>query len=132
MPATFNEVAYKQLLVEFPPKIIESEEDYNRALESVEKLMYCKDKSPEQDSLLNLLVSLIEAYEEAVYPIEPTTPLENLLHLMDARDMRQADLVGILGSRGVVSEVINGKRSISKTQAKALADLFGVSSALFI
>jgi HTH-type transcriptional regulator / antitoxin HigA len=46
---------------------------------------------------------------------------------METRELRQADLVRIIGSRGVVSEVINGKRAISKTQAKKLAQFFNIA-----
>ncbi|MEO6861558.1 MAG: hypothetical protein ABI180_08480 [Microcoleus sp.] len=53
-------------------------------------------------------------------------------HIMEASGTRQADLVGIIGSSGVVSEVVNGKRAISKAQAKALGDYFKVSPSLFI
>ena len=55
-----------------------------------------------------------------------------LLHLMEARNMKQEELVGVIGSRGVVSEIVNGKRSISKAQAKTLGQLFHVSPSLFI
>jgi HTH-type transcriptional regulator / antitoxin HigA len=63
-----------------------------------------------------------------------------LLHLMEARNMKQEELVGVIGSRGVVSEIVNGKRfsegeatpTISKAQAKALGQLFHVSPSLFI
>jgi HTH-type transcriptional regulator / antitoxin HigA len=51
---------------------------------------------------------------------------------MESSGTRQADLVGIIGSSGVVSEVIDGKRSISKAQAKALGEYFKVSPSLFI
>jgi HTH-type transcriptional regulator / antitoxin HigA len=51
---------------------------------------------------------------------------------MEARGLKQADLVGIIGSSGVTSEVVNGKREISKTQAKALGDFFQVDPGLFI
>ena len=51
---------------------------------------------------------------------------------MEARDIRQEDLIGVIGSRGVVSEVVNGKRGISKAQAKALGEYFHVSAELFI
>jgi HTH-type transcriptional regulator/antitoxin HigA len=51
---------------------------------------------------------------------------------MEERGLRQADLVGIIGSRGVVSEVVNGKRTISKSQAKSLGDFFHVEPSLFI
>jgi HTH-type transcriptional regulator / antitoxin HigA len=60
------------------------------------------------------------------------TPLEVLLHLMEVKDVRQVDLTGILGSKGVVSEVVHGKRSISKAQAKALGEYFKVNPSLFI
>jgi len=51
---------------------------------------------------------------------------------MEENGMRQTDLVGIIGSRGVVSEVVNGKRTISKSQAKSLGDFFHVDPSLFI
>ena len=66
------------------------------------------------------------------YPIEPSSPHAMLDHLMDARAIKQSDLVGIIGSKGVVSEVVNRKRAISKAQAKALGEFFHVSPALFI
>ncbi|GCL40376.1 MULTISPECIES: helix-turn-helix domain-containing protein [Nostocales] len=55
-----------------------------------------------------------------------------LEHLMDARGIKQSDLVGVIGSKGVVSEVVNRKRAISKAQAKTLGEFFNVSPALFI
>ena len=55
-----------------------------------------------------------------------------LLHLMEASDLKQENLLGVIGSRGVVSEVVNGKRNISKAQAKALAEFFSVDVGLFI
>ena len=77
-------------------------------------------------------LTLIEAYETENYPMEESAPYEILQHLMEASGTRQADLVGVIGSSGVVSEVVNGKRSISKAQAKALGEYFKVSSSLFI
>ena len=59
-------------------------------------------------------------------------PDEILRHIMEASGTRQADLVGIIGSSGVVSEVVNSKRAISKAQAKILAERFKVSPSLFI
>ncbi len=62
----------------------------------------------------------------------PASPLEVLLHLMEKNEIKQADLVGKVGSSGVVSEIINGKRGISKAQAKALGEIFHVSPSVFI
>ncbi len=94
--------------------------------------MACKERTPEQTAILQLLVTLIEKFENKHYPIEPSSPNAILKHLMEAREIKQSDLVGIIGSKGVVSEVVNEKRSISKEQAKALGEFFNVSPALFI
>lgn len=64
--------------------------------------------------------------------MDKSTPCEILQHIMEASRTRQSDLVGIILSSGVVSEVVNGKRSTSKTQAKALGEHFKVSHSLFI
>ena len=60
------------------------------------------------------------------------TPRDVLLHFMEVRELKQADLVGVIGSKGVVSEVVNGKRAISKAQAKTLGEFFNVNPSLFI
>lgn len=129
---TFDNVTYNQLLVRYQPKIITTEKEYDRALETVEQLMANKNRSSEQTAMLQLLVTLIEDFENKYYPMPTSPPYAVLEHLMEARGMKHADLVGILSSKGVTSEVINGKRSISKTQAKVLGEFFNVSPALFI
>lgn len=132
MTHTIDRNAYASLLVEFQPKVIVTEEENERALEAVERLMADPNRTPEQDALLDLLVILIEKFEDEHYQLHGSTPRSILQHLMEARDIKQEDLVGVIGSRGVVSEVVNGKRSISKAQAKALAEFFHVSPELFI
>lgn len=134
MTLTFDPVAYRNLLAEVAPQVIETEEECDRALQITERLMFTKDRTPEEKALLKLLVLLIEVYESEhyPYPFENPPPHEVLQHLMEKSGMRQADLVGLIGTSGVVSEVVNGKRSISKAQAKALADYFKVSPSLFI
>jgi HTH-type transcriptional regulator / antitoxin HigA len=132
MTDTFNQAVYSNLLAEIAPKVIETEEEYERTLELAEQLTFIKTKTPEERVLYKLLVTLIETYETENYPMDVSTPHEILQHVMEASGTRQADLVGIIGSSGVVSEVVNGKRSISKAQAKALGDYFKVSPSLFI
>jgi len=132
MTISLNKTTYSKLLVEYQPKVITTEAEYDQALETVEKLMADQQRTPEQTAILQLLVTLIEEFETKHYPIEPSSPHAILEHLMDARGIKQSDLVGIIGSKGVVSEVVNRKRAISKAQAKALGELFNVSSALFI
>ena len=132
MTLTINEKTYGDLLVNFKPRLIATPEEHQRALNEVEKLMAIANPTPEQDQILVLLVALIEKFKEENYPIDLASPHDILLHLMEENKFRQADLVGILGSRGVVSEVVNGKRQISKNQAKALAELFHVDVGVFI
>ena len=132
MTISLDKITYSQLLVEYQPKIITTEAEYDQALETVEKLMADKQRTPEQTAILQLLVTLIEEFENNQYSIEASSPYAMLEHLMDARGIKQSDLVGIIGSKGVVSEVMNRKRAISKAQAKALGEFFNVSTALFI
>ena len=131
MILTFDRATYSSLLAEVTPKVIETEDEYDRLLVIAERLTFAKNSTPEERILYKLLVTLIEVYETENYPIE-SEPHEILQHIMESSGTRQADLVGIIGSSGVVSEVVNGKIAISKAQAKALGDYFKVSPSLFI
>ena len=99
----------------------------------VEQLM-AKGNSltPEEGELLRLLGKLIADFEEEFYHLDDAEPHEVLQELIAARGLKQGDLLQVFGSKGRASEVINGKRAISKAQAKALADFFHVSAELFI
>jgi HTH-type transcriptional regulator / antitoxin HigA len=129
-----DEKKYARLLTLARPAMIRTEEEYERLLAHVERLM---DKgeaalSPEETALLDLLATLIEQYEEQRYPVGPVSPHAMLHHLMEARDLTHKDVWALFGSKGVASEVLNSKRAISKAQAKKLAEFFHVSVALFI
>ncbi|NJM23567.1 MAG: transcriptional regulator [Richelia sp. SM1_7_0] len=132
MTLTFDRNTYRNLLTEVIPVAIETEEEYERVLKIVEELTFKKNRTTEEKALYKLLVILVEAYEIENYPMEESAPHEILQHIMESSGTRQIDLVGIIGSSGVVSEVVNGKRAISKAQAKALSEYFKVSSSLFI
>lgn len=129
----FNTKQYKRLLTEVMPIPIETEEDNERMLAAVDGLMgKGKNLTTEEGALLRLLATLIEDFETKFYQPEDATPLEVLRHLMEERGEKQSDLWELFGSKGIASEVLNGKRSISKTQAKKLADYFHVAVSLFI
>jgi HTH-type transcriptional regulator / antitoxin HigA len=120
------------LLADIQPRVITTEQENDRALSFVESLLAEEHLSPEKEQILRLLVSLIEKFEDEHYQLAASTPHSILLHLMEERGLRQTDLVGLIGSRGVVSEVVNGKRTISKSQAKSLGEFFHVDPSLFI
>jgi len=132
MTLTFNKTLYSNLLAEITPQVIETEEEYDRILAIVERFTFSQTLSPEERVLLKLLVQLIENYESKMYPIDESTPVQILQHLMEVNGTCEGDLVDVIGSSNVVCEILNNKRSISQTQAQALADYFQVSINLFI
>jgi HTH-type transcriptional regulator / antitoxin HigA len=132
MTLTFDTDTYANLLTQYRPKVITSEMENDTAIALAGELAHRDRKSPEEEALLDLLITLIEKFEEEHYPIPVSSPLEMLKHLMEASSLKQENLIGVIGSRGVVSEVVNGKRSISKAQAIALGKFFNVDTGLFI
>ena len=124
---------YGRLLAKVLPVRIKTEEENDRILLEAEKLIKKGDeRTPEEDALLSLMVYLIEGFEREFYQSKEATPHEVLRELMAARGIKQSDLWKLFGSKGVASEVINGKRGLSKAQAKALAEFFHVSAEVFI
>jgi HTH-type transcriptional regulator / antitoxin HigA len=118
------------------PKVIETEDEYDRFLVVAEKLMHKRlNRTIEETALLMLVVKLIEDYESIHHNLDEwgkSTPTEILRHIMAASGTRNVDLIGIIGSSGVVSEVVNGKRNISLAQAKNLGEFFKISPTLFL
>ncbi|HLM03537.1 MAG TPA: hypothetical protein VK400_20955 [Pyrinomonadaceae bacterium] len=136
MTANVDEQKYGKLLMQTLPSVITSDEELERLTKEVDRLMTKGIKedelSPEEEKLLELLAVLIEQYEDEHYPMPDVAPHEVLKYLMQEKGYKQKDIVHIFGSSGITSEVVNGKRSISKAQAKKLAEFFGVSVELFI
>jgi HTH-type transcriptional regulator/antitoxin HigA len=87
--------------------------------------------TPEQEALSELITLLVEEYERR-YDIGHAAPLEALKHLMEDRALRQRDLIPVFGSSSVASDVLNGKREISKEHARRLANFFSVPASVFI
>jgi len=136
MAVAVNEInasKYGRLLAKTLPAVIKTEAENERMLAEIEKLMDKGERmTPEELVLLELMTQLIETFEEEAYPIADASPHRILQHLMESNDLSQVDLLPIFGGRGRVSEVVNGKRGISKAQAKALAGFFHVSADLFL
>jgi len=130
----FNARRYGELLAQVKPRPIQSEEENERLLTVVDGLMAKGDerRTPEEEVLLELLCQLIERFEQEHYPIPESPPHRVLQFLLEQNDLRQSDLAPVLGSRGHVSDIVNGKRAISKTNARALGEFFHVSPELFI
>ena len=112
--------------------VIHTDEECERLTNELLRLDELDDLTPEQKGLAELLIVLIDEYEGRRYPIRKAKPQQTLQHLMEARSLTQKDLWKIFGSKGIASEVFHGKRSISKAQAKKLAEFFHVGVELFI
>ncbi len=132
MTIAFDRTVYVNLLVDFVPEVITSEAEYDRALAIAEPLVANRNLSNEESKFLSLIVTLIEDYEGKHYPMGDVSPLAALLHLMEYSGTSQTDLVGSIGSQEVVSEIVDGKRSIDPIHAKALGEYFQVSASLFL
>jgi HTH-type transcriptional regulator/antitoxin HigA len=130
---TLDPVAYGKLLAVELPQPIQNSREFDNMVERLEELDFAKRKlTPEEAALREILAALIEVYDEEHHQIPEQPPYEMVKHLMEQRRLKQADLVPVLGSRAQVSDLVNGKRGISKAQAKKLAQYFGVSAELFI
>ena len=128
-----NPVKYGQLLAKTLPAVIETEEENERMLAEVKKLLKKGGNlSPEEEKLLDLLSTLIEDFEETAYPIPPAPPHAVIQMLMTDRNPKQRDLLPILGTRRVTSEIVGGKRLPTQEQAQGLGEFFHLSPELFL
>ena len=131
--ATINEAAYGKLLARAVPRVIKTKEENERMVAELEKLdTRGRPLTPEEENLAELMTLLVRQFEESRYPLGHAEPLEALRVLMEDRGLRQRDLIPLFGSSSVVSDVLNGKRSISKAHARKLAESFHVPAGLFI
>jgi HTH-type transcriptional regulator/antitoxin HigA len=123
---------YGRLLARKLPAVIRTEQENERLIAELEDLdSRAEELTPEEREYSELLTVLVEAFEDTHYDLEGSTPGSRLRGLMEEHGLRQRDLLGVFGSRGIASEVVSGKRAISKAQAKKLAELFHVPADLF-
>ncbi len=133
MPAAAD-LEYEQLLIAHRPSVIRAKEENERALSALSGILSKGEENLNEAErrFVELLSTLISDFERSAYQLPRATPADILRELMRARGMKPRDLWGVFGSKGVVSEVLRGKRGISKERAKILARMFGVSAELFI
>ncbi len=114
------------------PRPLETDEECARLLAIIEPMMN-KDRTPEEDALFNLLVVLVTDYEDRTMPVPASPPDQLLRHILKTSGMKQMELAKLWGtSKGYTSNVVNGKRPISKAQAKILAERFKISMEAFL
>ncbi len=112
-------------------KPIRSEADYEAALADVERLWGARSGTPEGDRL-DVLATLIDAYESDHHPIDPPDPIEAIKFRMEQQGLNRKDLEGILGSRTRIAEVLNRRRGLSINMIRRLHNKLGISAEVLI
>ncbi len=133
---TIDANRYGRLLSRARPRAIRNDkelETMTAELLELDELEEAGKASPEERELAELLTVLIERYEDAHYPITlDGAPHEYLAAVMEHRGLSQTDIAKIIGSRSITSEILSGKRKISKAVAKKLAEGLRAPVELFI
>jgi HTH-type transcriptional regulator / antitoxin HigA len=104
---------------------IRTDEDHADALRRIDRLMDTELGSPEGDEL-DVLVTLVEAYEDRHFPIDDPDPIAAIQFRMEQMGLTRRDLEPLLGSRGRVSEVLNGRRALSIHMIRRLHRELGI------
>lgn len=114
-----------------PIKPIRTPIDHETALAEIESLWDAAPGTPDADRL-DVLMTLVEAYEEEHHPILPPDPIDLLLHVMDARALSRRDLELYLGSRARVSEILNRRRPLSLEMIRKLQSGLGLPAEVLV
>jgi HTH-type transcriptional regulator/antitoxin HigA len=125
--------AYQELLQEYAPRPIRNEKTCKNTLRTIDELMKRPRLSRAENELLDVLVALVEQYESSDYPTPANPPDRMLAHLIESKDVSQADVAAATGiPRSTLSAVLTKRRGISKNSALKLAAYFGVSPSVFL
>jgi HTH-type transcriptional regulator/antitoxin HigA len=124
-------VSEKYALEVSSPTPITSERQHREYFSVLDKLASKDNPTNEEEKYAEVLMALIEAYEEEHHSIPDASPVQVLRALMDANDLRQKDLAPIFGSESIVSEVLHKKRGLNKTHIEKLSKRFNISPAVF-
>ena len=113
------------------PKVITSQKQHKQYVSALLDSERRKHLTSEERSYAELLTVLIDSYEEQHYPIRAASPVEVLQELVVVNDLRQKDLAPLLGTESIVSEILSGKRPLTKRHIERLSERFNVSPAVF-
>lgn len=131
MTFTFSIEKYKELLITHVPKLIKTEAENEKALAIVEELMHVA-RTPEENELYQMLITLIEKFEKENYHFNEPTNLQSLLSfLFEQSEKTIVDLQEFLGSQQLVNDILEAKQNITPEIAQKLGAFFHVEPTLF-
>jgi HTH-type transcriptional regulator / antitoxin HigA len=122
---------YGVLLSQTKPEVVSGDQQHQLYIEQLEKLTGQADVTPAEEKLIQLLTVLVEDYEARNFPVPVAGPRDIVRHLMEAHRLRQKDLVDVFGTESIVSDVLNGKRDLTKEHIRRLSHRFHVSPSVF-
>jgi len=126
---------YDLLLLEYKPRPIRTQPEHRRALQQVEQLIRQHGPHPPraEGELIAVLSTLIESYEVDQFPRRKPSPAETLAHLIDAKQVTKAEVARATGiPRSTITNVLSGRRQISKDNVSKLARYFSVDPGVFL
>lgn len=124
---------YQGLLQKYTPRLIRNRRDHARMLRDVDELMKRPKLSAAENELLDLLIHLVTQYEQRIDPVPDVPPDRMLAHLIEAKGVSQSELAKAVGiPRSTISDVLGGRRQLSKANITKLAAYFAVSPAVFL
>ena len=112
-------------------KPIRTSKDHANAMKEVEILWGAKSGTPKGDRL-DVLATLIDAWEAAHYPMDPPDPIEAIKFRMEQQGLTRKDLEGIIGTRARIAEVLSGKRELSIAMIRRLNEQLGIPADVLI
>ena len=112
-------------------KPIRTKADYERALREIERMWGAKEGTP-QGNQLDVLATLVEAYERKHFPIDRPDPIEAIKFRLEQQGLDPRALIGVIGGRGRVHEVMHGQRALSLTMIRRLHERFGIPAEVLI
>ena len=112
-------------------KLIKTEEDYQIALEQLDKIFDAAEGTPDSDQA-DILALLIDDYENIHYPIEAPDPIEAIKIRMEEMQLKQKDIASALGGKNRASEILNRKRKLTVDMIRNLTESLNLSASLLI
>jgi HTH-type transcriptional regulator / antitoxin HigA len=130
----YDPLKYGKLLAAVQPKLITSEKENDHFLEIIAQLLRNDARTPEENLLMSLLISLVEVYESEAYQgmFDELEPLDLLKSLMADHKMARSELARLLNSESRATEVLAGKRTISRAMAAKLGEYFKLDPRAFL
>ena len=127
--------AYDSLLLKYKPRPIRNDREHRRALRHVDELIQRHGPTPPrtEGELIAVLSTLIESYETELTPRRKPTPAQTLEHLIESKQVTKAEVAQVTGiPRSTITNVISGRRQISKENVTRLAAYFHVDPSVFL